>query len=87
MLTALSPWVARYDNVREEERCRKASGAHCQTRHAPVSRIFREAVAAPAPVAAPAAVPVAVTVADTGTGEETGRVSGATGLTPRLDVE
>ena len=66
MLTALSPWVARYDNVREEERCRKASGAHRQTRHAPVSRIFREAVAAPAPAAAAAAV------ADKGEGEGVG---------------
>ena len=33
MLTALSPWSARCDNVREAPRCRRPSGAHCQTPH------------------------------------------------------
>ena len=41
MLTALSPWSARCDNVREATRCRRASGAHCQTPHSRWALFFR----------------------------------------------
>ena len=38
---SLSPWIARYDNVREGTQSRRARGTHCQTQHV-LEGVFEE---------------------------------------------